>query len=126
MNARGKQAKRVLKTLSPLFTLTDLSTKNNVPDWMTRCFQNNRFLVMIDDNAKTTHGKAIRAMVQKHDDTPIINHWHAMQQIKNEIFGSETMAIEYYPAESCLVDLHNIYWMWIFPLDVLPLPINPQ
>lgn len=90
--------------------------------WMTRAYRNNKYTVMIMDDCPTTHGPAIRAMVQKHDDTPFINHWATMQRIKNEIFGIETTAIEYYPAQSELVDQHNIYWMWIFPEGIIPKP----
>jgi len=34
----------------------------------------------------------------------------------------ETTAVEYYPAKSELVDEANIYWLWIFPEGVLPIP----
>lgn len=62
-------------------------------------------------------------MIQKHDDTPIQQHWATIQKIKNEIFGEETTAVEYYPAKSNLIDDHNIYWLWIFPDGALPIPI---
>lgn len=97
----------------------DLSTHSH-PKWMTRAFKNNMFMVMVNDNANTTHGKAIRALVQKHDDSKILNHWQEMQRIKNEIFGEETTAVEFYPAKSKLIDDHNIYWMWIFPRGIIP------
>lgn len=94
------------------------------PHWMTRAFRNNVYTVMINDNSDTTHGRAIRAMVQKHNDMPFLNHWFEMQKIKNEIFGKEVTAVEYYPKESELENSHNIYWMWIFPEGVLPIPIR--
>lgn len=77
---------------------------------------------MVYDNSPTSAGDAIRVMVQKHDDTPFVNHWREMQNIKNKIFGEEVMAIEYYPAKSQLIDDHNIYWMWIYRNGVLPVP----
>jgi hypothetical protein len=77
---------------------------------------------MVYNNSLVSTGTAIRVMVQKHNDTPIVNHWSEMQKIKNEIFGEETTAIEYYPAKSQLIDDHNIYWFWIFPEGVLPIP----
>lgn len=113
----------LLSTPEIPFKMVDLSNKPH-PEWMTRSYHNNRYIVMIDDNAKTTQGEAIRAMVQTLDDEPIVNHWSEMQRIKNEIFGEETMAIEYYPASSELTDTCNIYWMWIFPSGVIPIPIN--
>ena len=93
------------------------------PDWMTRCYRNNYYTVMIQDDAPTTKGPAIKVMVQAHDDFPIPRHWREMQRIKNELFGKEQVAIEYYPPESQLQDIHNIYWLWIFPEGILPTPI---
>lgn len=95
----------------------------NAPEWITRLFKNNRYFVMIDDNAKTTGGTAIKAMIRKHDGEPFKNHWAEIQRIKNEIFGSDAIAVEYYPAEEDLADVANIYWIWLFPAGVLPEPI---
>lgn len=120
---RKKAAQKFLKLPPGEFIELDVKANPKAPEWMTRAFRNNRYTVMIDDNAQTTHGSAIRAMVQKHDDTPITFHWREMQKIKNEIFGDETVAVEYFPAESELQDIHNIYWMWIYPPKVLPIPI---
>jgi len=94
------------------------------PHWMTRAYQNNRYVVMIDDGAKMTKGvTAIKAMVQRHDDKPIRNHWREMQAIKNELFGGEATGIEFYPAVTKLQDYHNIYWLWILPDGDLPIAI---
>jgi hypothetical protein len=90
---------------------------------MTRAFSNNHYVVMVNDNAQTTSGPAIRAMIQRHDDRPLPNHWADVQAIKNELFGDEATAVEYYPAESELIDDHNIYWIWVFPAGVLPFPL---
>lgn len=76
---------------------------------------------MIYDNIMTTKGPATKALIQRIDDKPIPGHWREIQNIKNEIFGRETVGIEYYPAESNLFDTHNIYWLWIFPPEVLPI-----
>ncbi len=103
------------------FEPIDLSTRDH-PEWMTRAFSNNRYIVMVMDNAKTDKGEAIRAMVQTVDDRPIHNHWSEMQRIKNELFGKDAIAVEYYPKDSDLIDHFNIYWMWIFPEGVLPIP----
>lgn len=75
---------------------------------------------MVYDNMITDKCLATKALVQTWDDRPIVNHWREMQRIKNEIFGEETVGIEFYPKESELVDNFNIYWMWIFPDGVLP------
>ncbi len=106
------------------FEKIDLSSASFIPKGMTRAFKNTRYVVMVYDNSPVTTGTAIRVMVQKHNDTPILNHWSEMQKIKNEIFGEETIAVEYYPAKSQLIDDHNIYWFWIFPEKVLPIPLT--
>lgn len=106
------------------FEKIDLSNASFIPKGMTRAFKNTRYVVMVYDNSPVTTGTAIRVMVQKHNDTPILNHWSEIQKIKNEIFGEETVAVEYYPAKSQLIDDHNIYWIWIFPENVLPIPLT--
>jgi len=120
---RRLAAKENFKKPVGLFQPIDLQAARYTPEWMTRAFKNNRYIVMINDKAKVTTGYAIRAMVQKHDDTPIVNHWSEMQKIKNELFGEKATAVEYYPSVDSLEDNHNIYWMWVFPEGVLPLPI---
>lgn len=118
---KSKAIKKLLSLPPGKFNEIDLTIVHK-PGWMSRAFQNNRYMVMICDNAKTNKGKAIKALIQRHDDMPIPNHWAEIQKIKNEIFGEETLAIEYYPKESQLIDEHNIYWIWIFPEGVLPIP----
>lgn len=78
---------------------------------------------MVDDNAKTTAGNAIKIMIRANDAKPIVNHWSEIQKIKNEIFGEDATAIEYFPSEKNLADVANIYWIWIFPDGVLPMPV---
>lgn len=116
-------ARKEFKKPVTKFEQIDLSKAPFIPKGMTRAFRNTRYTVMVYDFEPTTKGTAIKVMVQKHDDTPILRHWSEMQKIKNEIFGEETTAVEYYPAQSKLIDVHNIYWFWIFPNDQLPIPI---
>jgi hypothetical protein len=124
IKARLREAEKRKRLHEGPFKQIDLSTQTH-PYWMTRAFSNNRYIVMVMDNAETDKGPAIRAMVQTVDDTPIQKHWSEMQRIKNEIFGADVTAIEYFPPQSELVDMHNIYWMWIFPDGILPKPIKP-
>lgn len=114
-----REAKKLLKKKKGKLLKIDLS-KINHPQWMTRCYKNNHYCVMINDKVKMSDGStAIRSMIQRHDDKPIKNHWREIQDVKNEIFGNETTGIEYYPAESELCDKANIYWLWI--LDSIPI-----
>lgn len=99
----------------------DLNSAIAVPPKCTRAYHNNYYMVTVYDNTYTTKGPAIQVMVQPHNMLPIKRHWQEMQRIKNELFGKEAVAVEYYPAESKLIDDHNIYHFWIFPEGVLPL-----
>lgn len=120
---RGRRltAEKLLKKPEDDFKPIDLEHVNSVPPEMTRAFHNNRYTVMVFDNSKTTHGSAIVVRIQNHTNTPIVNHWAVLQRIKNELFGKEITAVEYYPAESRLQNTHNIYWLVIYPEGVLPL-----
>ena len=93
------------------------------PQWMTRLFKNNHFLVMVDDKTKTTRGYATRAFIRRNDSQPIEDHWNVIQAIKNQVFGEDVVGVEYYPRNNELVNDHNIYWLFIYPEGVLPLPI---
>jgi len=116
-------ARKLLKKPKGKLLPIDLSTRNT-PHWMTRAFSNNRYVVMIDDNAKMTGDiTAIKAMVQRHDDKPIPNHWREMQAIKNELLGEQEVGIEFYPATTKLEDHHNIYWLWLLPTGKLPIAL---
>lgn len=120
---RKLQAKKMYKQAVTPFKAVDMSTAKSVPQGMTRAFVNNRYCVMVYDNAPVTTGTAIQVLIQKIDNTPIMHHWSEIQRIKNELFGEETTAVEYYPAKSQLIDDFNIYWIWVFPDGVLPLPV---
>lgn len=122
--ARLKVADRMRQKPEGEWKQIDLSKRDHL-QWMTRAYSNNRYIVTVMDHAPTDKGEAIRVMIQVPSDRPIPNHWSELQRIKSELFGKETTAIEYYPAESELVDKFNIYWLWIFPEGVLPKPILP-
>jgi len=81
-----------------------------MPPGCTRVFTNNRYICMVHDHMKTTSGEAIAVLVQTPDDMPIQNHWSEMQKIKNAISGLQALGIEYNPAESKLINSHNLSW----------------
>ena len=119
-----KFAKKLLKKPAGPFVELDLNTLDH-PEWMTRCYKNNRYMVMIDDNATLSDGTtAIKAMVQRHDDAIFPDHWRELQNIKNEIFGYQAVAVEFFPAEKELSDAANIYWLYLYPKGNLPIPVR--
>lgn len=52
--------------------------------------------------------------------------WSLKMQIKNEIFGGNRLAIEVFPKERNLVDVSDVYHLWVFDKDFdLPFGIHP-
>lgn len=48
------------------------------------------------------------------------------QEIKNELFGNNRTAIEVFPKDKNLVDVMNVYHLWIFSKDFeMPFGIHP-
>jgi hypothetical protein len=117
--AQRAVAKKLLKKPAGTLISLNMDEYQNAPEWMTHCYRNNKYTVMIDANARIKGISAIKAMIQRHDDKPIPGHWRQLQNIKNEIFGSEATAIEFYPPESELENVANIYWLWVIPPEAV-------
>ena len=104
---------------SHVFIEQDLAGKN-APTGVTKAYKNDRYIVMLYENTLTTVGKSTKVAIQNFAGEKLINHWATIQDIKNQIFGYEVEAIEYYPKESELFDVANVYWIWIFHEYKLP------
>lgn len=112
---RRREANKRFKMPPGPWEEVDMSCRPH-PPWMTRAYSNNRYVVMVEDGAITPFmpgQRLIKAMIQRHDDSPIPNHWRELQQIKNELFGEDVVGIEFYPPQPQLVDDKNIYWLWL-------------
>lgn len=52
--------------------------------------------------------------------------WSVKQEIKNELFGQDRIAIEVFPSRKNLIDIMDIYHLWVLPKDMrLPFGIHP-
>ncbi len=52
--------------------------------------------------------------------------WNEKMKIKDELFGENRLAIEIFPKRKNLVDVMDIYHLWVFPKDFdLPFGIHP-
>ena len=52
--------------------------------------------------------------------------WAVKQEIKDELFGIRATAIEVFPAKKNLIDVMDIYHLWILPKDFkMPFGIHP-
>jgi len=78
------------------------------PAWCTRIYRNNKYHVLIDDRP----GEPALAMVVPHNAGRDV-FWSDLQDLKNQIFGEETTAAMYYPPESELIDVANVYWLFV-------------
>lgn len=117
---RKEHKQNWFKTKAQPFIKLDLNDAPHIPAGMEQAYRNNKFTVMVYPKTNTTAGPAIRILIQSHTDEPIPNHWAEIQSIKNQIFGEEVTAIEYFPKQSELIDQHNIYWIFIYPDGVIP------
>ena len=53
--------------------------------------------------------------------------WAEKQEIKDELFGKNRVAIEVYPKENRLVDSADVYHLWVFDKKFdLPFGIHPK
>lgn len=53
--------------------------------------------------------------------------WADKQQIKNDLFGKNRCAVEVFPTEDRLVDVCNVYHLWVFEKGFnLPFGIHPK
>jgi hypothetical protein len=79
-----------------------------------KAWANNRYKVSIA--LQPFEGRLVTKMlVSRIDDKPIPNHWSELQRLKNHFLGEEVVAVEFYPKASKLVDLANVYWLWVLP-----------
>ena len=53
-----------------------------------------------------------KIMIRRNDAEPI-REWHVLQEIKNKIYGEEIQAIQVFPKQSELVDVANMYWLFV-------------
>ena len=53
--------------------------------------------------------------------------WAEKQQIKDELFGKNRVAIEVFPPEDRLIDVADVYHLWVFEKNFrMPFGIHPK
>jgi hypothetical protein len=74
------------------------------------------------DWGKVEHISIQRFGAARGGDVP----WMVKQEIKNELFGEDRVAIEVFPTEKNLVDMCDVYHLWLLPKEMkLPFGIHP-
>lgn len=85
-------------------------------------YSNGKYVVMTRP-VETEWGRVLHICMRNAASTDI--PWKKKQRIKNELFGSQRIAIEVFPKESDLVDAAMMYHIWLLPLEMtLPFGID--
>lgn len=86
------------------------------PEGLTKVFRNNQFIVELYcyvKNPFTFDGSIWTKVMVRHNTGKPVVQWSHLQDIKNQIFGKQTLGIQYLPPESKLVDAANMYWFFV-------------
>ena len=79
---------------------------------MNRCYTYNGKYAVMTREVETKWGKVIHAAFRNIEGTEIT--WKEKQWIKDSLFGVDRTAVEVFPREDRLVDVANMYHLWIF------------
>lgn len=97
--------------------ITELESTKKLTSRMTnppyKVVMNGRFIVQMFKQS-TAWGECMRLMIRWNDARPI-HDWQIFQRIKNDLVGEERTAVEVYPKQSNLVDVANMYWLFVLP-----------
>jgi len=104
------------------FCEINLNESPAVPPGCIKAFQNSVYIVTVYEE-QTTKGPATKLMIQRKDGKVPSNQFADFQRIKNDILGKDAMVIQYYPPERDLVDKYNIYWLFAFNTEQVPVLI---
>jgi hypothetical protein len=79
-----------------------------------KVYMNGMFTVQIYDTPNAWNAE--RVMIRWHDARSD-HDWALFQRIKNDLFGTDRVALEVYPSEENKQDVANMYWLWVLPKD---------
>jgi hypothetical protein len=83
------------------------------PRGLKKFVANDRFSVQIYEH-QTRWGEVLQLLIRPNNGKPV-RSWTEFQRIKNELVGSDRLAIEVFPPDSELVDEVNCYHLWVLP-----------
>ena len=92
---------------------------------MDKCWESDDGYSVLSRKIRTDWGVVEHVTIQKMGGVGDIP-WSTKQEIKNELFGDRATAIEVFPSEKNLVDVCDVYHLWILPEKFqLPFGIHP-
>lgn len=74
--------------------------------------------------ASTPRGLVPHLAISRYDGKPIRCEWSTLQKIKDDLLGSDVVAIEVYPPASDVVDETNARHLWVVPPDAIPVNLK--
>ena len=119
------------ETLSPTYLHDTYGVYQGV--WMPqmdRCWISDDGIQVTSRLLETKWGKVEHAAITVIDSLTFNGEndlpWAVKMEIKNELFGENRAAIEVYPKEKNLVDVMDVYHLWVFPKEFdLPFGLHP-
>lgn len=101
---------------------------------MDRCWNSDDGFQVCSRIVMTKVGRIEHVAISRLGDEYFLSHdgsadipWRIKQEIKNELFGRDRVAIEVFPDENRLVDATDTYHLWVFPKGYqLPFGIHPS
>ena len=105
---------RHVKRWTPFERVDPATVHASIPDNCETVYANSRWIVFVFAIAATWMGRARLVMFRKAKRRGIAQHsWADFQRAKNELFGRSALAVEFYPPENDLVDVADVYWLWV-------------
>jgi hypothetical protein len=88
------------------------------------CYLNNIYSVQVFARAREGMTEALHLVIRRHDEEEI-RGWSDLQRIKNEIAGSDRVAVEIYPREEDVIDEANLRHLFVLgPGELAPFTIR--
>lgn len=78
-----------------------------------KVWKSNHFTVQLYRQERVLFGLTMDKLMIRRNDAEPITEWHCLQKIKDEIAGEESVAIQVFPKRSELVDVANMYWLFV-------------
>lgn len=91
-----------------------------------RCWESEDGFSVMSRKIRTDWGTVEHVSIHRMSGNTQDITWADKQAIKNELFGDRLTAIEVFPDKKSLVDVTDVYHLWILPKDFkLPFGIHP-